>query len=90
MNRETEALRVRCSIFRGQIDAVDRYLSVTARLVLLENVEDVQTKIRLVRRIRPPTPSNAGALNSIVRHTVTILSPEHPSSGLSARTGSDS
>jgi len=51
MNREAAALCVPVySIFRGQIGAVDRYLAKNGRLTLLETVEDVQTKIPLVRR----------------------------------------
>src|SRR5207247_4353011 len=43
MNREAAALGVPVySIFRGRIGAVDRYLSATGRLVLLESVEDVR------------------------------------------------
>lgn len=51
MNREAAALEVPVySIFRGKIGAVDRYLADSGRLVLLESVEDVRTKIRLKRR----------------------------------------
>jgi uncharacterized protein len=48
MNREAAALGVPVySIFRGRIGAVDRYLAASGRLVLLETVEDVRTKIVL-------------------------------------------
>jgi hypothetical protein len=51
MNREAAALEVPVySIFRGKIGAVDRYLADTGRLILLESVEDVKTKVRLKRR----------------------------------------
>ena len=51
MNREAAALGVPVySIFRGRIGAVDRYLADTGRLVLLESVEDVRTKIRIEAR----------------------------------------
>src|SRR5437667_7163236 len=59
MNREAAALGVPVySTFRGQIGAVDQYLSRKGRLVLLENVGDVPTKIRLVRRTRPAKAPN--------------------------------
>src|SRR5438093_5763560 len=61
MNREAASLGVPVySIFRGRIGAVDRYLGATGRLVLLESEEDVQTKVRVVRRERPAVPGNAG------------------------------
>lgn len=51
MNREAAALGVPVySIFRGTIGAVDHHLSETGRLVLLETVEDVRTKIAIVHR----------------------------------------
>ena len=50
MNREAAALGVPVySIFRGEIGAVDRYLSESGRLVLLEKVEDLSSKINLRR-----------------------------------------
>jgi predicted glycosyltransferase len=55
MNREAAALGVPVySIFRGTIGAVDRHLKAENRLVLLESVEDVERKIRLVKRERRP------------------------------------
>lgn len=51
MNREAAALGVPVySIFRGQIGSVDKYLAASGRLVLVENVEQLNTKVRLVRR----------------------------------------
>jgi predicted glycosyltransferase len=53
MNREAAALGVPVySIFRGQIGAVDKYLAREQRLTLLENPNDVRTKIALKRRSR--------------------------------------
>src|SRR5437870_11049870 len=81
MNREAAALGVPVySIFRGRIGAVDRYLGATGRLVLLESVEDVQTKVRVVRRERPAVPGNAGggALRCIIERIVTILESKDP------------
>jgi hypothetical protein len=50
MNREAAALGVPVySIFRGRIGAVDNHLAASGRLVLLESVEDVRTKIKIVR-----------------------------------------
>jgi predicted glycosyltransferase len=69
MNREAAALGVPVySIFRGKIGAVDRYLSENGRLVLLESVEDVRSKISLVKRLRSDSLENTNhaALNRIV------------------------
>ena len=81
MNREAAALGVPVySIFRGKIGAVDRYLAETGRLVLLESAEDVQTKIALNRRRRPPKPDgcNNRALGTIVETLTKILRSECP------------
>jgi uncharacterized protein len=51
MNREAAALGVPVySIFRGKLGAVDRYLSEKGRLVLIETVADVESKIRPIKR----------------------------------------
>lgn len=51
MNREAAALGVPVySIFRGTLGAVDRYLAEHGRLVMIEQVEEVDSKIRLVKR----------------------------------------
>jgi hypothetical protein len=76
MNREAAALGVPVySIFRGKIGAVDRYLSENGRLVLLETVEDVRTKIVLTKRIRSDTHENTNrqALHTIIEHIKTVL-----------------
>jgi predicted glycosyltransferase len=53
MNREAAALGVPVySIFRGTIGAVDRHLSREGRLALMETVEDVDTRIPIVKRPR--------------------------------------
>jgi uncharacterized protein len=53
MNREAAALGIPVySVFRGRIGAVDQYLADTGRLVLLENVEEVEKKV-LIERKRP-------------------------------------
>lgn len=89
MNREAAALGVPVySIFRGKIGAVDRYLTAAGRLVLLETVSDVQTKMALQRRIRPAYPGrgNEATLESIVDHVVSAL--EAPSRAVSGLSGS--
>ena len=49
MNREAAALGVPVySIFRGKIGAVDKYLAENGRLILIETVEDVRSRIRPV------------------------------------------
>jgi hypothetical protein len=56
MNREAAALGVPVySIFRGTIGAVDHRLKAEARLVLIESVDDVETKIDLSKRPRKAT-----------------------------------
>jgi len=51
MNREAAALGVPVySIFRGRIGGVDRYLATSGRLVLIETVEDLRTKLVLKQR----------------------------------------
>jgi uncharacterized protein len=80
MNREAAALGVPVySIFRGPIGAVDRYLAGAGRLVLLENCEDVRTKIALKRRDRrsEPTTMSGGALKKIVDDVVSIVEQQH-------------
>ena len=87
MNREAAALDVPVySIFRGKIGAVDRYLSRAGRLVLLQSVRDVQTKIVVTRRDRPGKPRNVdgGALGSIVKQIVAIMESKRPVSGRAA------
>jgi hypothetical protein len=63
------------SIFRGKIGAVDRYLSKNGRLILLETVEDIRTKILLNKRIRTDIFENANrkTLLTIIDHIETIL-----------------
>jgi len=81
MNREAAALGVPVySTFRGEIGAVDQYLSDRGRLVLLEGVQDVQTKIRIVRRntLSKPQSSNDGALKSIVDQVVAMVGSNSP------------
>jgi predicted glycosyltransferase len=53
MNREAAALGVPVySIFRGKIGAIDLHLQKQGRLVMIENADDVEQKIKLARRHR--------------------------------------
>src|SRR6266436_9414826 len=81
MNREAAALGVPVySIFRGKIGAVDRYLSKTGRLVLIEGYEDLRTKILLMRRERPAKlpKRHTAALSYIVEQIVAIAESQQP------------
>jgi dTDP-4-amino-4,6-dideoxygalactose transaminase/predicted glycosyltransferase len=81
MNREAAALGVPVySVFRGRVGAVDQSLASQGRLVLLNNVEDVQTKIVLARRSRPLKPEKRSEviLHHIVRQIITLLETKHP------------
>jgi len=52
MNREAAALGVPVySIFRGTIGAVDKYLAKNGKLILLENPEDIDRKVSMVKRV---------------------------------------
>jgi hypothetical protein len=76
MNREAAALGVPVfSIFRGKTGAVDKHLSATGRLVMIENPAELQTKVQVVRRQRPmqPDTANRPALQSIVDHILALL-----------------
>jgi hypothetical protein len=51
MNREAAALGVPVySIFGGKMGAVDDFLAKQGRLILLQNADEVRTKLKLVRR----------------------------------------
>jgi uncharacterized protein len=76
MNREAAALGVPVySIFRGKIGAVDRYLSNNGRLTLLESVEDIKTKMKIIPRNKSINfqKGNKDALEVIVNHLIEIL-----------------
>lgn len=69
MNREAAALGVPVySIFKGKIGDVDNYLSKSGRLVLVDNIEDIKNKIKIVKRNRVSSKENLNsfALQSIV------------------------
>jgi predicted glycosyltransferase len=76
MNREAAALGVPVySIFRGKVGAVDRYLSEKGRLILIENQDQLYSKILLARRNKSfnPASSDNRALQKIVSHIVNII-----------------
>jgi len=81
MNREAAALNIPVySIFRGKIGAVDRQLQRDGRLVLLESIADMETKILLQRRDKKLAPSRQPrqALQDIIRHVEEIFHIEYP------------
>ena len=76
MNREAAALGVPVySTFRGKTGAVDRYLADEGRLVMLENVSDVRSRIVVKARERAerPQPTNRAVLKTIVDGIVSVL-----------------
>ncbi len=76
MNREAAALGVPVySIFRGKIGAVDRYLANAGRLILLESIDDVKTKVILEHWQRPESLNhgNNATLQSIVNSIIEII-----------------
>jgi predicted glycosyltransferase len=77
MNREAAALGVPVySIFRSRIGSVDRYLSDTGRLVLLEDPDDLR-EISIQKRHRSWTENerkNVPALNTIVEQVEGLAS----------------
>jgi len=81
MNREAAALGVPVySIFRGEIGAVDKYLSKNGRLTLLKTVNDIQEKIVLRKRDKSKKTkslSRCNALESIVSQFVNIIESSH-------------
>jgi predicted glycosyltransferase len=75
MNREAAALDVPVySIFRGPTGSVDRYLSEHNRLVMVESVAEVRTKIKLCRREHPAERSfkSNPTLNKIVDEIIRL------------------
>ncbi len=80
MNREAAALGVPVySIFRGKIGAVDHFLASQGRLVLLESVADVNSKIKTVYRQKSAQrtkSTNSPALNAVVDNVQYVLDVE--------------
>ena len=80
MNREAAAMGVPVySIFRGKIGAVDRYLAEQGRLFLVQSVEEVQTKIKAIRREKSAKPlaTDFPALAAIMQNLENILGGNH-------------
>jgi predicted glycosyltransferase len=76
MNREAAALGVPVySIFRGKMGDVDRCLSQMGRLVMLENVKDVDLKLALIKRVKGvgEISNNHVTLSAVVDGIVKIL-----------------
>lgn len=82
MNREAAALGIPVySIFRGPIGAVDHFLERTNRLVLIENTEQVDSKIILAKRdCKLVGRGNDRSMISIVEHIEEILKVHYPPS----------
>ncbi|MBK8814680.1 MAG: DUF354 domain-containing protein [Methylococcaceae bacterium] len=81
MNREAAALGIPVySIFRGKSGAVDRQLQNEGRLVLIENTNEVESKILLERRVRKLNQGDSSshkALSQIIEHIETIIKKEN-------------
>jgi uncharacterized protein len=76
MNREAAALGVPVySFFRGTLGAIDKHLSDTGKLVLLQSKNDVVEKLKLVRRQRRAAsePHHAVSLDAVVNHVVAVV-----------------
>lgn len=72
MNREAAALGVPVySIFRGAIGGVDKYLAASGRLVMIESVNDIRTKVILERR--QPDGENNEQRNSVLESVVSAI-----------------
>lgn len=76
MNREAAALGVPVySIFRGDLGSIDQHLSDCGRLTLVKNVEEMRTKVVLMKRDRSKAMGdvNRPALQQIVDNVQAIL-----------------
>jgi len=76
MNREAAALGIPVySLFRGTMGAVDKHLAAAGRLVLLQSVQDVREKLKLVPRDKnvATIPRQQATLDSVVKHIISIL-----------------
>jgi uncharacterized protein len=76
MNREAAALGLPVySIFRGSIGGVDKYLASSGRLVLIERVEDIRSKVILKRRVplAADDAQNSVVLDSVVAAIASIV-----------------
>jgi uncharacterized protein len=82
MNREASALGVPVySIFRGKSGAVDRQLQNEGRLILIENIEEVNNKILLQKRNKRKNSvelNSKKTLQTIIEHIGAIKVKEYP------------
>ena len=78
MNREAAALHVPVySTFRGKIGAIDQYLVEQKRLVMIESVGDIRSRIRLVKRDRQVNRyGNSDTLTAIAEQIGAVLERE--------------
>ena len=79
VNREAAALGVPAySIFKGKVGAVDRQLHREGRMVLIENMEEIETRIALNHRVKSRMPEgNQQALEEIINHVEEIVRSEY-------------
>ena len=76
MNREAAALGVPVySIFRGKIGAVDKFLSKNERLILIESIDDIKSKIEVKKRVKKEKVDykNNTTLSTIINLIIDIL-----------------
>ncbi len=76
MNREAAALGVPVySIFMGKPGMVDGYLADNGRLTLLQSIDDVRTKLQLVKWSRPLVVDGIArpALNVILKEVIAFI-----------------
>jgi len=79
MNREAAALHIPVySIFRGKLGAVDRWLNQQGRLEIISSIDDIKTKIKIVKRVIKAHPeiTKTPALSAIITHIENIISLE--------------
>lgn len=70
MNREAAALGVPVySIFKGKIGDVDKYLAETNKLVLINNIDEIKSKIKIKKRNKRKPSNN---INSITLKTIIL------------------
>jgi predicted glycosyltransferase len=75
MNREAAALGVPVySIFKGRLGAVDQHLAKTGRLTLIQEIEDIRTKIALEHRMLAQwdQAKQSAVLDSILGEIISI------------------
>lgn len=72
--REAAALNVPAySFFRGKTGEVDRYLSETGRLTMIQHIDDVKDKILIQKRHVFPKQNKSRTLQYIVQHIVEMI-----------------